>query len=118
MKVEICSLYKKWTNFLQTVWQTIELIRRDSPTSPFFQRGMRKIHPNARQSEVRRYQSQHILKLSMGTPQVDIYAIADTRSDLIWTQCVPACPGCYNHFYPLFDPLKSSTYNGFSCQSI
>ncbi|XP_062165092.1 aspartic proteinase CDR1-like [Alnus glutinosa] len=62
------------------------------------------------------YPNMHILKLSMGTPQVDIYAIADTGSDLIWTQCVP-CPGCYNQIYPLFDPLKSSTYNDFSCQS-
>ncbi|CAL9003615.1 unnamed protein product [Prunus brigantina] len=34
------------------------------------------------------------MKLSIGNPPLDVYGIADTGSDLVWTQCVP-CHGCY-----------------------
>ncbi|KAK9993950.1 hypothetical protein SO802_023653 [Lithocarpus litseifolius] len=50
-------------------------------------------------------------------PPVDIYGIADTGSDLVWTQCVP-CDGCYNNqTNPTFDPLKSATYTDIYCES-
>ncbi|KAK7818694.1 aspartic proteinase cdr1 [Quercus suber] len=49
------------------------------------------------------------MKASIGTPQVDIYGIIDTASDLVWTQCVP-CDICFNQIHPKFDPKNSSTY--------
>ncbi|XP_062165091.1 aspartic proteinase CDR1-like [Alnus glutinosa] len=123
--VSILSNYLIW--FLATASGfTVELIRRDSPKYPFYNANQTpkeqlnalspKVHPSTAQSEVRRYEYQHLLKLSMGSPSIDIYGIVDTGSDLIWTQCVP-CVGCYEQIYPLFDPSKSSTYSGISCES-
>ncbi|KAL0716441.1 hypothetical protein Bca4012_065763 [Brassica carinata] len=43
-------------------------------------------------------------------------AIADTGSDLLWTQCKP-CDDCYTQDDPLFDPKASSTYKDISCSS-
>ncbi|CAN1233694.1 Probable aspartic protease At2g35615 [Linum perenne] len=49
------------------------------------------------------------MSISLGTPPVPILAIADTGSDVVWTQCKP-CPSCYVQNDPLFDPASSSTY--------
>ncbi|VVA12914.1 PREDICTED: aspartic [Prunus dulcis] len=53
---------------------------------------------NLTQSEVKRDmddgEGAQLMKLSIGTPPHDIYAVADTGSTLLWTQCEP-CPGCY-----------------------
>ncbi|KAL6142838.1 hypothetical protein ACLB2K_061114 [Fragaria x ananassa] len=58
---------------------------------------------------------QHIMKFSMGTPPpIDIYAIADTGSDLLWTQCQP-CFLCYMSKHALFDRRKSSTFRNITC---
>ncbi|KAH7658976.1 Aspartic peptidase A1 family protein [Dioscorea alata] len=53
----------------------------------------------------------YIMELEIGTPPVKIMASADTGSDLIWIQCQP-CEDCYNQTDPIFDPRKSSTFNG------
>ena len=58
----------------------------------------------------------HLMKMSLGTPQRDIFGIVDTGSDFIWTQCVP-CNGCYKQINPLFNPKTSSTYKTVSCSS-
>ncbi|WMV40420.1 hypothetical protein MTR67_033805 [Solanum verrucosum] len=54
------------------------------------------------------------MKLSIGTPPVEIVAIADTGSDLTWTQCMP-CENCFQQSSPLFDSKKSSTYKTVGC---
>ncbi|KDO42754.1 hypothetical protein CISIN_1g046014mg, partial [Citrus sinensis] len=41
----------------------------------------------------------------IGTPPVEILAVADTGSDLIWTQCQP-CFLCYKQEASLFNPFK------------
>ncbi|KAJ7949689.1 aspartic proteinase CDR1-like [Quillaja saponaria] len=51
---------------------------------------------------------------TVGTPPFKILGIADTGSDLIWSQCNP-CNACYNQTAPLFDPAKSITYKKVSC---
>ncbi|CAN1245125.1 Aspartic proteinase CDR1 [Linum grandiflorum] len=56
------------------------------------------------------------MNISLGTPPFSIVAIADTGSDIIWTQCKP-CVGCYKQDAPLFDPKSSSTYKTVSCSS-
>ncbi|XP_022958874.1 aspartic proteinase CDR1-like [Cucurbita moschata] len=58
----------------------------------------------------------YVVKISLGTPPFSIVAIADTGSDIIWTQCKP-CPNCYQQIAPMFDPSKSSTYKTVSCSS-
>ncbi|KAL6146786.1 hypothetical protein ACLB2K_057463 [Fragaria x ananassa] len=57
---------------------------------------------------------EHIMKFSMGTPPIDIYAIADTGSDLLWTKCQP-CFLCYKSKHALFDRRKSSTFRNITC---
>ncbi|XXG43935.1 hypothetical protein AAC387_Pa01g3855 [Persea americana] len=56
------------------------------------------------------------MSISLGTPPFEIVAIADTGSDLIWTQCLP-CKSCFKQVAPIFDPSKSSTYTNVSCNS-
>jgi hypothetical protein len=56
------------------------------------------------------------MNVSIGTPAVEVLGIADTGSDLIWTQCKP-CKQCFNQNPPLFDPAHSSTYKTLPCQS-
>ncbi|KAF7836474.1 aspartic proteinase CDR1-like [Senna tora] len=58
----------------------------------------------------------YLMRPSLGTPPVDIHLIADTGSDLIWTQCLP-CDNCYTQSNPMFDPHRSSTYTPLSCTS-
>ncbi|XP_010268348.1 PREDICTED: aspartic proteinase CDR1-like [Nelumbo nucifera] len=117
---------------------TVDLIHRDSPLSPFYnpsqspserlQNAVRRsiIHanrfkssalsPNTVQSSITVNKGEYHMKIALGTPPVQILALADTGSDLIWTQCNP-CYGCYQQRAPLFDPQSSSTYRDLSCSS-
>ncbi|KAI9083870.1 hypothetical protein K1719_034128 [Acacia pycnantha] len=58
----------------------------------------------------------YLMNVSLGTPPVTVLGIADTGSDLVWTQCLP-CTECYKQDLPFFDPKKSSTYKKVSCNS-
>ncbi|CAI0432909.1 unnamed protein product [Linum tenue] len=55
---------------------------------------------------------EYLVNISLGTPPFPIVAIADTGSDIIWTQC-------RNLAGPkrLFDPKSSSSYRTVSCSS-
>ncbi|XP_043705399.1 aspartic proteinase CDR1-like [Telopea speciosissima] len=117
---------------------SIDLIHRDSLLSPYynpsdiplkrwqnaFRRSIARID-NFKQplnsktdvsSTVVSNNGEYLMKISIGTPPVEIMAIADTGSDLIWTQCKP-CRGCYKQVAPFFDPKKSSTFRDLSCDS-
>ncbi|KAJ0237230.1 hypothetical protein HA466_0251260 [Hirschfeldia incana] len=59
---------------------------------------------------------QYLMKLQIGTPPVEIEAVIDTGSDVIWTQCLP-CLNCYHQRNPIFDPSKSSTYKDLRCNT-
>lgn len=59
---------------------------------------------------------EHLMKFSIGTPPFDIYAVADTGSTLLWTQCMP-CDGCYKMKRAMFDPQMSSTYRNLPCST-
>ncbi|KAG4149324.1 hypothetical protein ERO13_D05G330800v2 [Gossypium hirsutum] len=117
---------------------SLELIRRDSPLSPFYNASLNSseiliknaihsmerfkhfqslINQKAVQSIVFPTENSYLTKLSFGTPPVEYFAIVDTGSDLTWIQCVP-CTKCYNsQGSSLFDPQASSTYKAFSCDS-
>ncbi|XXG43937.1 hypothetical protein AAC387_Pa01g3857 [Persea americana] len=127
-------------NSLDAAGFRVDLIHRDSPKSPFynpseslFDRMSRAIRrSNSRinyivsstsgatltdvSSTVLPDSGSYLMTISLGTPPVKILAIADTGSDLIWTQCSP-CESCYKQDVPLFDPSKSSTYRDLSCSS-
>ncbi|KAL1190486.1 Aspartic proteinase CDR1 [Cardamine amara subsp. amara] len=117
---------------------TTDLIHRDSPRSPLFnpnetssQRLRNAIHRSANrvvhfiakdasldspQTEITSNGGEYLMNVSLGTPPFPIMAIADTGSDLLWTQCKP-CDDCYTQDDPLFDPQESSTYRDVSCSS-
>ncbi|KMT07295.1 hypothetical protein BVRB_6g149240 [Beta vulgaris subsp. vulgaris] len=58
----------------------------------------------------------YLIKISIGTPQVEFMAAADTGSDLIWIQCSP-CESCLSTKSQPFNTKKSSTYNVIPCTS-
>lgn len=57
---------------------------------------------------------EYLMSISIGTPPFKIFAIADTGSDLVWTQCNP-CRDCYKLNSLMFDPSGSKTYKEVSC---
>lgn len=118
---------------------SVELIHRDSPRSPFYdpsEAPTKRLHkalarttsragrlgPAAGSggdspfSEIVSDTGSYLMNISIGTPPFEIVAIADTGSDLVWTQCRP-CDDCYQQVAPLFDPEESSTYRDVSCTS-
>ncbi|CAN1271767.1 Aspartic proteinase CDR1 [Linum perenne] len=116
---------------------SVGLIHRDSSSSPFY-------NPSETQAErvgnaVRRSVSrvtrfanivnatspvdplvagngEYLMNISLGSPPFSILAIADTGSDVMWTQCKP-CRNCYKQDAPVFDPKFSTTYRPVSCSS-
>ncbi|CAK9160183.1 unnamed protein product [Ilex paraguariensis] len=60
--------------------------------------------------------STFFVNLSIGDPPVPQLLTMDTGSSLTWVHCQP-CSECYppTRTTPIFDPLKSSTYNDISC---
>ncbi|KAM5561610.1 aspartic proteinase CDR1-like [Rosa sericea] len=99
------------------------LIRKKSLNSPFYNHRKNKkfrrlMGPNTPQSPltIDEDDGEHLMKFSIGTPPVDIYAVADSGSTLLWTQCKP-CDGCYKMKHAMFDPKKSSTYRKVSCST-
>ncbi|KAH9771147.1 Aspartic proteinase CDR1 [Citrus sinensis] len=126
----------------QTGGFSVELIHRDSPKSPFYNSSEtpyqrlrnaftrstnRPNHFNqnspissskASQADIIPNIGDYLIRISIGTPATEILAVADTGSDLIWTQCEPCPPSqCYMQDSPLFDPKKSSTYKPLPCSS-
>ncbi|XP_074308423.1 aspartic proteinase CDR1-like [Silene latifolia] len=117
---------------------TIDLIHRDSPNSPlhnpaktryehlseaFSRSTSRATHftaasraASAVQASVVPAGGEYLMNISIGTPPVRVLGIADTGSDLTWTQCKP-CVQCYEQKLPIFDPKKSSSYNPVPCGS-
>ncbi|XP_062075194.1 aspartic proteinase CDR1-like [Humulus lupulus] len=66
------------------------------------------------QSRIIPSEGEYLMNISIGTPPVQLIGIADTGSDLIWTQCKP-CTECFKQTPTLFDPDKSSTYHNIPC---
>ncbi|KAK4253517.1 hypothetical protein QN277_010179 [Acacia crassicarpa] len=59
---------------------------------------------------------EYLVKIHIGSPPLETWAIADSGSDLIWVQCLP-CHTCYPQNSPIFNPSTSSTYKIVSCHS-
>ncbi|XP_010435383.1 PREDICTED: aspartic proteinase CDR1-like [Camelina sativa] len=133
----LCSPFLSNANAKPKLGFTADLIHRDSPKSPFYnpaetpsQRLRNAIHRsvnrvfhftedvslNSPQTEITSNGGEYLMNVSLGTPPFPIMAIADTGSDLLWTQCKP-CDDCYTQDDPLFDPTASSTYKDVACSS-
>ncbi|XP_017613888.1 aspartic proteinase CDR1-like [Gossypium arboreum] len=117
---------------------SVELIHRDSPKSPLYnhldttynrvtnalRRSFNRVHrfkPTSvttmeAEVDISADSGEYLMNIAIGSPAFDIFAIADTGSDLIWTQCKP-CSQCFPQNGPLFDPTASSTYKKFSCRT-
>ncbi|KAL4340376.1 hypothetical protein GQ457_08G013860 [Hibiscus cannabinus] len=117
---------------------SVDMIHRDSPNSPLYNHldttydrltnALRRSFGRAHrlnpvsaptmdvQADIIANSGEYLMNISIGTPAFDIIAIADTGSDLIWTQCKP-CSKCFKQNAPLFDPTASSTYKTISCSA-
>ncbi|XVF30627.1 hypothetical protein REPUB_Repub16aG0074900 [Reevesia pubescens] len=117
---------------------SVELIPRDSLKSPLYnplettfdrvnnalRRSFSRVHrfestsvsTKAAEADIIAGDGEYLMNISIGSPAFDIVAIADTGSDLIWTQCKP-CSECFKQDAPLFDPTDSSTYRALSCSA-
>ncbi|CAB4285643.1 unnamed protein product [Prunus armeniaca] len=107
---------------------SVKLIRRNSLKPPLYNhnhKAYRRLMGSSDdqttpQSEIRRDKEDgegaQLMKLSIGSPPYEIYAVADTGSTLLWTQCEP-CPNCYKQKNPKFDPKKSSSYGTLPCSA-
>ncbi|KAM3270770.1 aspartic proteinase CDR1-like [Capsicum chacoense] len=117
---------------------TVDLIHRDCPLSPFYNPSItpyellqnafhqsfsrassfRKNSIKSIQSTVNPTGSAFLMKISVGTPPVDILATVDTSSDLTWIQCEP-CVRCFQQTgTPIFNPKNSSTYFTVDCENL
>jgi hypothetical protein len=61
-------------------------------------------------------QAEYLMELAIGTPPVPFVALADTGSDLTWTQCQP-CKLCFAQDTPIYDRNSSSSFSLVSCSS-
>ncbi|KAL3739115.1 hypothetical protein ACJRO7_020506 [Eucalyptus globulus] len=118
---------------------TAELVHRDSPRSPYYnpadtphqrmanavRRSISRVNrldpssagaPKTPSTTLVPNDGVYLMNISLGNPRVTILGIADTGSDLIWTQCKP-CADCFKQAAPLFDPRKSSTYKDIPCHT-
>ncbi|KAL7160268.1 hypothetical protein ABFS83_01G082400 [Erythranthe nasuta] len=122
---------------------TADLIHGDSPLSPFYDPSLTRFkrvtdslrHSFLRHHSIRSNDSKsssltspapeaslapvsgyYLMKIQLGNPPIELLGIADTGSDLTWTQCAP-CSDCYKQKTPIFDPKKSETYDTVSCKS-
>uniref|UniRef100_A0ACD5XUN1 Uncharacterized protein n=1 Tax=Avena sativa TaxID=4498 RepID=A0ACD5XUN1_AVESA len=61
-------------------------------------------------------QAEYLMELAIGTPPVPFIALADTGSDLTWTQCQP-CKLCFPQDTPIYDTSASSSFSPVACSS-
>ncbi|XP_047331079.1 aspartic proteinase CDR1-like [Impatiens glandulifera] len=119
------------------------LIHRDSPESPFYDsslnqsdiveralsRSMTRLShlnsliklPNNFANKMTVHSTilastNYLMEFFVGTPPVKQLAIADTASQIVWTQCLP-CVNCFNQTQPKFNPMESSSYHVLPCDS-
>ncbi|KAL6981523.1 Aspartic endopeptidase [Sarracenia purpurea var. burkii] len=117
---------------------SMDLIHRDSPESPFYNHSLTpfehvghalrrsanranyfksaSLSPQDASTEIIASDGEYLMKIAVGTPKFNLLALADTGSDLTWTQCSP-CIRCYKQKARLFNPRMSSSYKDIPCRS-
>ncbi|XP_059441749.1 aspartic proteinase CDR1-like [Corylus avellana] len=126
-------LFVVWLTEASNGGFTVDLIQRDSALSlsynqshtyydrlhNAFHRSISRVNrfkTSSLQSIIIASDGEYLMKVSIGTPPVEVLGIADTGSDLTWTQCKP-CKKCYKQNSSLFDPDQSLTYHVIGCKS-
>jgi hypothetical protein len=71
---------------------------------------------NAGPARLRSGQAEYLMELAIGTPPVPFVALADTGSDLTWTQCKP-CKLCFPQDTPIYDTAASASFSPVPCAS-
>ncbi|XP_027362375.1 aspartic proteinase CDR1-like [Abrus precatorius] len=122
----LCMFLHQTPNEASKAGFSVKLIRHSSLNSPFYiqkhrlgsfyQVPKKSYGPNGPFTRVTSNNGDYLMKLTLGTPPVDVYGLIDTGSDLVWTQCTP-CYGCYKQKSPMFEPLRSKTYSPIPCDS-
>jgi hypothetical protein len=92
-----------------------EAARRDSHRIAFLSRATTNSSVSF-QALLERRRGGYNMNLSIGTPPLTFPVLADTGSDLIWTQCAP-CTKCFQRPTPPFQPGSSSTFSKLPCTS-
>ncbi|KAF3779064.1 Aspartic proteinase [Nymphaea thermarum] len=118
---------------------TLDLIHRDSPSSPlhnptstlsdrirssaersfsrFAHLSSRSAASNGSISALVLPQfGEYLVKIAIGTPAVEYLMLMDTASDLTWAQCLP-CTRCSHRPAQIFSPHNSSTFKNQRCNS-
>ncbi|XP_073226921.1 aspartic proteinase CDR1 [Cicer arietinum] len=119
---------------------SIDLIHRDSAMSPYYNPSMSTLdllrnadlRSSSRLKRVSLYllsnenespesiiipnNGDFLIRIYIGTPPVERFAIVDTGSDLSWVQCSP-CESCFPQDTPLYESNKSSTFTNVPCDS-
>ncbi|GJN32556.1 hypothetical protein PR202_gb21070 [Eleusine coracana subsp. coracana] len=67
-------------------------------------------------SKVHWSDNEYVFELAIGTPPVPFVALADTGSDLIWTQSRP-CTRCADQSTPIYNPFTSRSFSLEPCAS-
>uniref|UniRef100_A0A7N0VJD0 Peptidase A1 domain-containing protein n=1 Tax=Kalanchoe fedtschenkoi TaxID=63787 RepID=A0A7N0VJD0_KALFE len=107
------NLYQRDAFYNSNLSQT-EIIRRAVARSIWRANMSSSITPNSPTADIIRHTNMFFMKIRFGTPPVDILAVADTGSDLSWTQCLP-CTRCFPQHQPLFNTRASSSYGTIQC---
>uniref|UniRef100_A0A7N0VJA1 Peptidase A1 domain-containing protein n=1 Tax=Kalanchoe fedtschenkoi TaxID=63787 RepID=A0A7N0VJA1_KALFE len=107
------NLYQRDAFYNPNLSQT-EIIRRAIAQSVWRANMSSSITPNSPTADIIRHTNLFLMKIRLGTPPVDILAVADTGSDLTWTQCLP-CTRCFPQHQPLFNTQASSSYGTIQC---
>lgn len=117
--IHIKSPYSPYRDIVQTESQDEDMARKSSLA--------RHAYLSARQKEGQQPTDylppplvsggiMYLANLSLGDPPTNVYAIADTGSDLFWVQCEP-CDVCYNQTDPIYYRDKSQSYTEMSCDT-
>jgi hypothetical protein len=95
-----------------------ELIRRAAHRNRLRATSGYSITSSSLDSSARLYsgQAEYLMELAIGTPPVAFIALADTGSDLTWTQCQP-CKLCFPQDTPIYDTSASSSFSPVACSS-
>uniref|UniRef100_A0A7N0VK79 Peptidase A1 domain-containing protein n=1 Tax=Kalanchoe fedtschenkoi TaxID=63787 RepID=A0A7N0VK79_KALFE len=80
------NLYQRDVFYNPTLSQ-MEIIRQAVAWSVWRANMSNSITPNSPVAELAGHPNEYLMKICLGTPPVDIIAVADTGSDLTWTQC-------------------------------
>uniref|UniRef100_A0A7N0UYM9 Peptidase A1 domain-containing protein n=1 Tax=Kalanchoe fedtschenkoi TaxID=63787 RepID=A0A7N0UYM9_KALFE len=107
------NLYQRDTFYNPNLSQT-QIIRRAIARSIWRANISSSITPNSPTADIIRHTNLFWMKIRLGTPPVDILVVADTGSDLTWTQCLP-CTRCFSQHQPLFNTQASSSYGTIQC---